>query len=372
MVKKMKILIIGNGFDLAHDLPTSYPDFLDFVKAWITGSAGSCFADEINEHVNTNSRLLLYFLEIYKNRCEAGKRGWIDFENEIATIVRALNEARSLLLEQKNKGHEISLPPSISHIVKEVLLVDEDGTGKGDLFPNNFEDGKVEDLLDGLNRLTRLLEIYLYEFVEKREVSKRLPEILGQRFTHVLSFNYTDTYRRLYDTDDKAQYCYIHGEVKEQSNLEDCNLVLGINEYLEESERESENPFVWFKKFYQRIYKATGSEYIDWLEGFEEFIHRTGGSGYKNKNEVFIYGHSLDVTDKDVLSRFILEDKTTTYIYYLDKKDLAKKIENLEKVIGQAELIHRTGGKSRSIHFLKVGTLPEEDETERQIREALE
>ena len=53
-------------------------------------------------------------------------------------------------------------------------------------------------------------------------------------------------------------------------------------------------------------------------------------------------------------------------------KDLAKKIENLEKVIGQAELIHRTGGKSRSIHFLKVGTLPEEDETERQIREALE
>lgn len=150
----MKILIIGNGFDLAHDLPTSYSHFLDFIRAWIKCGAGSGFADEINEHVNTNNRLLLYFLDIYQSRCEAGKKGWIDFENEIATIVRALNEARGLLLEQKNKGHEISLPPSISHIVKEVLLINEEGTGKGEQFPNGFEDGKVDDLLDGLNRLS--------------------------------------------------------------------------------------------------------------------------------------------------------------------------------------------------------------------------
>ncbi len=27
----MNILLIGNGFDLAHDLPTKYTDFLDFV-----------------------------------------------------------------------------------------------------------------------------------------------------------------------------------------------------------------------------------------------------------------------------------------------------------------------------------------------------
>lgn len=28
----MNILIIGNGFDLAHGLPTKYGDFLDFCK----------------------------------------------------------------------------------------------------------------------------------------------------------------------------------------------------------------------------------------------------------------------------------------------------------------------------------------------------
>ena len=28
----MNILVIGNGFDLAHKLPTKYTDFLEFVK----------------------------------------------------------------------------------------------------------------------------------------------------------------------------------------------------------------------------------------------------------------------------------------------------------------------------------------------------
>ena len=28
------ILVIGNGFDLAHHLPTQYSDFLDFVNAY--------------------------------------------------------------------------------------------------------------------------------------------------------------------------------------------------------------------------------------------------------------------------------------------------------------------------------------------------
>ena len=30
----MNILIIGNGFDLAHNLPTTYKDFLKFIDAF--------------------------------------------------------------------------------------------------------------------------------------------------------------------------------------------------------------------------------------------------------------------------------------------------------------------------------------------------
>lgn len=30
----MNILVIGNGFDLAHGLPTTYTNFLEFIEAF--------------------------------------------------------------------------------------------------------------------------------------------------------------------------------------------------------------------------------------------------------------------------------------------------------------------------------------------------
>ena len=35
MWRIMKILLLGNGFDLEHKLPTTYRDFLDFCKSVI-------------------------------------------------------------------------------------------------------------------------------------------------------------------------------------------------------------------------------------------------------------------------------------------------------------------------------------------------
>ncbi len=31
----MNILVIGNGFDIAHGLPTTYKDFLKFIEKFI-------------------------------------------------------------------------------------------------------------------------------------------------------------------------------------------------------------------------------------------------------------------------------------------------------------------------------------------------
>ena len=42
----VNILIIGNGFDLAHHLPTQYSDFLDFINAFLKPD-GSDYSDFI-------------------------------------------------------------------------------------------------------------------------------------------------------------------------------------------------------------------------------------------------------------------------------------------------------------------------------------
>lgn len=144
-----------------------------------------------------------------------------------------------------------------------------------------------------------------------------------------------------------------------------------------------------FKKFYQRIYKSTDNNYLDWVDeikdGYKKYINRqknldvlldksySDGSLLNNigvqknlqdmameecpKHKVYIFGHSLDVTDKDILKLFICNDNVETEIYYYrrnkdDKESLGKIIKNLIKIMGQKELIRRTGGTHKTIKFI--------------------
>lgn len=165
-------------------------------------------------------------------------------------------------------------------------------------------DNMADTILENLNRLIRLLEIYLHEYVERTESEYRLPDIDDLKIDHVLSFNYTDTYHKIYDKEGNAKYCFIHGKTKE-SDVDTCNLVLGIDEYLPEDRIDADNQFVWFKKFYQRIFKETGSEYLDWINEFQIENDKATAKYRPFTMKIYIYGHSLDVTDKDVLSKLI-------------------------------------------------------------------
>ena len=173
----------------------------------------------------------------------------------------------------------------------------------------------------------------------------------------VLSFNYSNTYERIYGQSNKIEYDYIHGKADITNNVNTCNLVLGIDEYLEEHDRDNKLEFLPFKKFYQRIYKLTDSSYMEWVDEIRQNL--------ECPYELYIFGHSLDKTDKDVLELLICNDNVQTKIYYHrksndDKKELGKLIRNLVRVIGAKELIRRTGGSHKTIEFI-TQTLPEAD-----------
>ena len=119
----------------------------------------------------------------------------------------------------------------------------------------------------------------------------------------------------------------------------------------EEPEKDLDNEFIQFKKFFQRIFKGTGNDYEVWLEKtqFSAENHYT-----PEKINLYIYGHSLDVTDKDILKKLLLNEEVTATIYYHSQKALGDLIANLVKVIGQDELIKRTGGVNRKIRFEEI------------------
>ena len=245
-------------------------------------------------------------------------------------------------------------------------------------------------MLKDLNRLVKAFEIYLTEYVEKIDIEVISPDIeeiaatiyddRGQKgilFSKVISFNYTNIYEQIYlrkyDVDCNDYVDYIHGKANANNTIDTNNMVLGIDEYLGKKKRNKYVEFITFKKFYQRIHKGTGCKYKEWTDtikgDFADYQIELEKSKteknimnlkatvnklkkqYLNKHHVYIFGHSLDVTDKDILRDLILNDNVHTTIFYHDKDTMGQQIANLVKVIGQKELIRRAGGKDKLIEF---------------------
>lgn len=398
----MNILIIGNGFDLAHGLPTKYGDFLKYVKAfkkykdickqesvekeWEEADEkeqeyivhfsnlydqNKQYFDEIDKLI-LNNAWISYFLDVFQSRTALGRDGWIDFESEISNIIQTLDDAKKTILSEINKGEKTGqMTQKQLNILAPVLGLGKDEDCNTHFFEEKAIYYRKDKLLNDLNRLIRCLEIYLCCFVETDTQYRSIARLKDIQYLpiidKVLSFNYTHTYKRLYGKFPWLECDYIHGETNLDNNLETNNMVLGIDEYLDDDKKDIEIDFIEFKKYFQRIHKETGCLYREWIDEIrsDDAIKETTNYSIKDGDKlrqtklvdfhrVYIYGHSLDITDKDILRDFIINDKVQTTIFYLDKTDYRKKIINLVKIIGQDELIKRTGGKTKSIIFQKI------------------
>lgn len=457
MMNETNIIVIGNGFDLAHELPTEYMDFLAFCK--MIKAVYNRTEDETKEVIWDNlgiklkkqkniTRLKQKFLELYcvgtvgendssikidepydelycmvkdnvwieyflKNPLYQ-KENWIDFESEISRVIQAIDDD---IMHQNAEDSTVVSRISIPFLEKYLLdnydervqirvdknpLMQEyakNASEYEEAYPIEIEKEEItyKDLVEilelDLNRLNRALEIYLTEYVGKMECNLRSPdieEIAVKRsgnsaiMSKVISFNYTDTYEKIYLPDKKLaeKYVdYIHGKAKAENTLEDNVLVLGIDEYLPPKRKNIDTRFISFKKYYQRIYKETGCRYKEWVDAIKadyldflqmQEILRSQKKLTCNSNlnttlydlevknlekekcsihNLYIFGHSLDITDKDVLRELMLNDNVHTVIFYHDKQAMKQQIANLVKIIGQEELIKRTGGKAKTIEF---------------------
>lgn len=379
----MNILVIGNGFDLAHGLQTKYEHFFKFIEEYkkyqYIFTSEEMVSDTINEAPKGDIAYILFFLKLFINRRDIfielndlivdniwlkylkknlELNGWIDIEREISKFVKLMDEARiitSLQIRERKKNRN-----KIRNIMKIILDVFDMPSGKlnADLV---IKCKKI--MLDDLNRITRCLEIYVETYVKYYMPLKKIKEIEKLDIDKILSFNYTNTYEKIYNADNKKniEYDFIHGKADINNDIDSCNLVLGIDEYLPDSTKDTDNEFIEFKKFYQRIHKQTGCKYKDWINEMEDnnqervehikSIKKTRKEQFVIKHNLYIFGHSLDITDGDVLQSLILNDNVYTTIYYVNRKMLGELIRNLVKVIGQDELIKRTGGETKTIEF---------------------
>ena len=353
----MNILVIGNGFDLAHGLPTSYKEFLKFVlesadmcsrfqKNGLGDKESASAVAEIKEMIKDN-----FWINHFEKVSECGEN-WIDFETEISKVIQEIDAVRKLINEARRNPMEEA---------KYYIEIENQYAGFSEKFslddvwdnPKGMQLVK-ENLLRDLNRLTHCLEIYLCQYVNKIEINGKEIEMLKNlQINHVLSFNYTNTFERIYgNCRDGVKYHFIHGKADIKNNADTCNMILGIDEYLTDTERDSDNEFIEFKKFFQRIYKGTGAEYKKWIHRTERKKKEFPTAHYE-ADEIYILGHSLDVSDKDVLSEILLCPNANVHIIYHNKKALADKIANVVKIIGQDKLIEKSYSENPQIDFIE-------------------
>lgn len=371
----MNILLIGNGFDLAHKLQTQYSHFLDFISLRKTFVKSPDYEkDEKYNYIDRiciNDNLWINYYE--KNKNKIGEN-WIDFESEISTVIKVLD----IVARLKRNDY-----PLKNIFLEHGELFNRDFNS---LFcnPSGFDLNSLSKcLVKELDIMTRAFEEYLENEVMGDNNIEPLSFVAELKVNKLISFNYTNTYQKLYDKKEKVDYNYIHGKafnVKKYKDIEPTigsNVVLGIDEFLSEEQSEILPSLIMFKKYYQRIQKDTDRNYRKWLEDIaeqhEEYeskkrnykkikraiwfckkfdklrVRRT----HKYYHNLYIIGHSLDITDKDVLRTLIVNDNVRTHIYYHNDDAHKRLIANLVKIIGQEEVIKRTAGKNQTIYFLQ-------------------
>jgi hypothetical protein len=168
----------------------------------------------------------------------------------------------------------------------------------------------------------RAFEIFLVLFIEfTRERQRRIPcsNHFSKHFDEirpdfVINYNYTDTFNKLYDN--SVYTDYIHGRAELASDVEKCNIVFGINGISNDARKKD---YIEFTKSFQCDEKHIIPEYRNWMLNKTINLH--------------IYGHSLDVTDKDSLIEILSYDIKNVCLWSFDEKDFERRKTAIENYI---------------------------------------
>lgn len=362
------ILLIGNGFDLAHNLHTKYDDFLYLMKNWDSFNAmyqsvkrgynieekedfykylknASNMDDEnirsLGKIIESNSWVKYYC------KCEAEIDGWIDFEREIYPVINLFGKVISqtdyvitingaIYIDRKNFNvNEMSIAGLWNEYFEveslTIILKSQYGSVQYGILKKKI----LKSMRESFDEFINAFEIYLYEFVYREKNVPILDQIRRISPKYVVSFNYTLT-EKLYGIKEENVH-HIHGMMRENLSDGKNNMVLGVNE-----QENQDMDFIYFVKYFQRIQKASGVKYKHFVRSY--YRRNDIGRMVKEEYRLHVYGHSLDETDEDILKymighigeqgQLILNPKQVV-IYYYDESDYEQKVINLIKLYGR-------------------------------------
>ncbi len=350
-VRENIIFLIGNGFDLSHDLKTSYKDFILYylwnsIKKAVENDKHNyeddCIKINLNWIVNVDHSK--YYLNILKECINDHKLEEIIFSNSAK-----INGYHSLQIISKSQFiYEILLKCldsdwngieySIYKVIKSAFLSVKSDIDIISVNPDkSIHFRNANETINQLNISVDCLKKHLIEYLKTLEVlerfntdsifnkntiwgdsiSKKIQEH-EQDFTRkvlFLNFNYTEYYLKIIDKIKEIVNDYythydsisIHGKLS--SNIED--IVFGIGDEQNNFYNDIENYFgdSWLKNM--KSFHYFRKENYQKLLGFIEM----------GIYEIYILGHSCSITDRTLLN-MLFENKNCKKIHIYHYKGI--------------------------------------------------
>lgn len=378
-----RLVIIGNGFDLAHGLPTSYRDFID--DFWINFKE-KCKTEEYKNLVFTHDEYDGYYSDykmienfddllsniknywndypenhfdetslifytrrnssrdkifefkndFFKRIVQKNSKNWVDIENEYYFFLKQYTKSESLSLEQKKENVKKLNDEfeKIKNLFETYLVENIINKFKLDLEKNaNNEWSKFYEILQPISLFSNDENI-LKEFSNREDISQIKNHFLKEKnnelinYTYFLNFNYTpivNLYNEILNHDDRinCKINFIHGELQ---NKFENKINFGFGDEMDDD--------------YKVIENINDNEY---LKNFKSFQYLQNNN-YDNllsyidseKYQVIILGHSCGLSDRTLLNTiFEHENCRSIKPYYYEIKNEEGKIigDNYTEII---------------------------------------
>lgn len=389
MARYKNILVVGNGFDLALELPTSYQQFMKSflryraeqcnlpicgIKEKVLSDFHALFTENMNalkdswdekdgafnDVILKNQFIILMIfkynrVELSRSRTvpapqQKGLKGTTMFpifpnatelseayyeKNDIADNSSNWFNVEDILSQISNSDKFSQIATSIEQHTNKCYVLPR-LYGSKQIFCKHEEykiPEKYRELIVGLKLFKKSLANYLFT-VEKfydGKVSEKFETIKNslteKEFDEIISLNYTSFAEKLFCIHDSS-YCHPHGKInKENPNFSE--IVLGYYDDIKKDKLSTH--FIEFQKFYQRI-----------LYGLGNYVKK---DDYVRNIEFF--GFSCDPADTELLKALLLDDKDKTaaglnQVIVHCHKDKNQNIINLVQCIGKENVLDLT------------------------------
>jgi len=338
-----RLIIVGNGFDLAHGLPTGYCDFIDWywknVINHFSNMQESIYQDELcyfglkfksmslvviqnskdkfkdvknylelnqyiddenhyfysyeHKYYNLHKNDFVIYNDFFKIICAKHSiQNWVDIENEyyklLTKILKDLKEdednSKVKKLNEEFEQLKKLLEKYLSEEVEEKYKFQTQNDKLQSIISNFFYQGtQTKRLLKEFPKDDRLkIEKYLSE----NELQNNFQII----HTHVLTFNYTSLVKELVDryAEEYISVNTIHGELNSSQNPINFGFGDEMDKNYQEIEDSGEGEFLKYVKSFAYFNTDNYKQLLDFIDS--------------GKFQVYIMGHSCGLSDRILLN----------------------------------------------------------------------